>query len=1072
MNQKQSNLRAVSLAFFVLALATIVAASSVSAAQLTLSWTDNSDNEDGFRIERKTGSTGTYAETAVVGVNTVSYVDSTLAEATNYCYRLRAYNASGVSGYSNEQCATTASPPPPTSVNYFLNVTKAGAGIGTVTATGINCGSDCSESLPTGTQVTLTAVAASGSNFAGWSGTGCGSGSVTITANTTCTATFNLNTYTLTVTKAGTGSGTVTATGITCGSDCSQTVTNGTQLTLTAVAASGSTFAGWTGSGCTSGTVTVTGNMTCTATFNLTNYTLTVTKAGTGSGTVTGAGINCGSDCSESVTSGTQVTLTAAAASGSIFGGWTGSGCTSGTVTITGNVTCTATFNVQNYTLAVNKAGSGSGTVTASFAAAVMSANSIVLEAEAGSVTAPMTIQADPTASGGKYVEVVEGGGNNYNDSTFGGPGEVKFSTNISRAGTYALWALTIAPNGTSDSFYVTGNGALVSEWMPGPYSTVWTWSKVADLSLSAGALNLAFRQREDGTKLDKIVLSDNLNLSSGLLNISSGINCGSDCSEEYPSGSSITLTATADSGSTFAGWTGTGCSSGTVTLTANLTCTATFNLNLVNYTLTVARNGTGSGIVTATGINCGSDCSQSYANGSLVTLTAMAAAGSTFAGWSGSGCSSGTVTITGNTSCTATFNLTNYTLTVTKAGAGSGSVSGTGINCGSDCSESVASGTQVKLTAVAASSSSFAGWTGSGCTSGTVTVTANVTCTATFNLNSFTLTISKAGNGSGSVTASGINCGSDCSESYTFGTSVVLAATAATGSVFSGWTGTGCASGTVVLSGNLACTATFNTAPPLRERIGIYRPSAGQWFLDVDGNYAWDSSADTLVQTFGAAGSAAIVGDWAGSGTTQLGLFQASTRLWLLDLNANRAIDACSTDACYGPFGEATDIPVVGRWNARGEYRIGSFRPSTGVWYLDRNGDGDFLRCAKDRCASFKNYQSGDLPVVGDWTGDGVSQIGLFRPSTGEWFLDRSGNKAWDGCRKDTCVESFGMAGDLPVSGDWNGNGKSSIGVWRPSTGQWFLDHNGNGVWDGCSVDICIAGFGVAGDMPVVGKW
>jgi hypothetical protein len=65
----------------------------VTAAQLILSWSDNSTNEVGFRIERRTGATGTYAEIATVGVNTASYTDVNLPNGTTYCYRVRAYNA-------------------------------------------------------------------------------------------------------------------------------------------------------------------------------------------------------------------------------------------------------------------------------------------------------------------------------------------------------------------------------------------------------------------------------------------------------------------------------------------------------------------------------------------------------------------------------------------------------------------------------------------------------------------------------------------------------------------------------------------------------------------------------------------------------------------------------------------------------------------------------------------------------------------------------------------------------------------------------------------------------------------
>jgi hypothetical protein len=269
-----------------------------------------------------------------------------------------------------------------------------------------------------------------------------------------------------------------------------------------------------------------------------------------------------------------------------------------------------------------------------------------------------------------------------------------------------------------------------------------------------------------------------------------------------------------------------------------------------------------------------------------------------------------------------------------------------------------------------------------------------------------------------------------------------------------------------------MTCTATFNIATTLGDRIGVYRPSTGEWFLDATGNYAWNSGVDVVVSAFAATGSKPVVGDWNGTGDTQLGLFQPSTQQWHLDLNNNRTIDGCTIDACHGPFGESSDIAVAGKWNTRGNHRIGVFRPSNGYWYLDRNANGDFDRCKTDGCVNLRNYQTGDLPVVGDWSGAGISQIGLFRPSTGQWFLDRSGNRAWDGCRRDLCIETFGSAGDLPVIGDWDGTGKSNVGVWRPSTGQWFLDYNGNGVWDGCSGDVCISGFGVAGDIPVVGKW
>lgn len=95
---------------------TSLAASPISSSQINLSWNDNSNNEDGFKIERKTGLVGIYSEIAAVGGNTTTYQNTGLSANTTYYYRVRAYNLAGNSSYSNESNATTnqASPSAPT----------------------------------------------------------------------------------------------------------------------------------------------------------------------------------------------------------------------------------------------------------------------------------------------------------------------------------------------------------------------------------------------------------------------------------------------------------------------------------------------------------------------------------------------------------------------------------------------------------------------------------------------------------------------------------------------------------------------------------------------------------------------------------------------------------------------------------------------------------------------------------------------------------------------------------------------------------------------------------------------
>jgi hypothetical protein len=175
-------------------------------------------------------------------------------------------------------------------------------------------------------------------------------------------------------------------------------------------------------------------------------------------------------------------------------------------------------------------------------AAPAQAATTVTLEAESGSLTAPMEIDSGPTSSGNQFVEVPEGSGNNYNPSTYGGPGQVSFSINIPQSKTYALWARTLAPTGGSDSFFVTRNGTLLKDWLV-PQSTTWKWNKISNVSLAAGTLNLAFRQREDGTKLDQVLLTDDLNLVPGTGNQPPSVNAGPNLTVTLPN--SATLNAT-----------------------------------------------------------------------------------------------------------------------------------------------------------------------------------------------------------------------------------------------------------------------------------------------------------------------------------------------------------------------------------------------------------------------------------------------------------------------------------------------------------------------------------------------
>lgn len=163
--------------------------------------------------------------------------------------------------------------------NYTLNVSKNGSGSISSSPSGINCGSTCSSSYTSGTQVSLYATPASGYTFNGWSGNCSGSGACTVTmdSNKSITANFAVDTSRIiSIGKIGTGGGTVIRAGgsLNCGSTCAETLAQGATVSLSATAAAGSTFVGWSGGTCSgagSCSFTLNSNTTVNATFNTTS---------------------------------------------------------------------------------------------------------------------------------------------------------------------------------------------------------------------------------------------------------------------------------------------------------------------------------------------------------------------------------------------------------------------------------------------------------------------------------------------------------------------------------------------------------------------------------------------------------------------------------------------------------------------------------------------------------------------------------------------------------------------------------------------------------------------------------
>ncbi len=166
----------------------------------------------------------------------------------------------------------------------------------------------------------------------------------------------------------------------------------------------------------------------------------------------------------------------------------------------------------------------------------------------------------------------------------------------------------------------------------------------------------------------------------------------------------------------------------------------------------------------------------------------------------------------------------------------------------------------------------------------------------------------------------------------------------------------------------------------------------------------------------------------------SKVGVFRPSTRTFFLNNGSvNKTV-----------FGLPADTPISGDWNGDGLWDIGVFR-NTSHQFILKNG-------TSTKVINFG--QTTDLPVTGDWNGDGLWDVGVFRPAT-HTFLLKNGTT--------TTTVSFGDSSDLPVTGDWNGDGLWDVGIYRNASRVFWLK-------TGATYTSVV--YGIPTDLPVTGDW